>query len=446
MTAPATRHDTFAPLHFQAFRQLFFGRFASFLGNAVAPIALAFAVLDLSGSVAALGLVIACRTIPQVLLMLFGGVVADRFSRSRVMVVSSALGSVTQGLAAALLLSGHAQIWQLAAIEAVNGAVGAFAFPASAGLTPQTVPGSVLQQANALLRLAINGAFIGGAVLGGLLVASVGSGWALMVDACTFGIAAFCFSRMRLVPPTPTAPGSTATTIPTPPPTPTPTDAALLAEHVPAVTGQSAPSVLADLKEGWREFSTRTWLWSVVVAFSFINAAESGSVGVLGPFVADESVGRAGWGFTLAAVSIGMVLGALVALRVRPRRTLFVGMLGIIFMVPFLLALAWHPTVPVLVLTGLVSGAGIETFGIYWDLSMQQHVPQDVLSRVYSYDALGSLIFIPIGQIAAGPLASAVGTEEALVIAAVIIVIATLATLALPSVRRLERTDAAVTN
>ena len=272
MTTAPTHREAFAPLRFQAFRQLFLGRFASFLGNAVAPIALAFAVLDLSGSVAALGLVIACRTIPQVLLMLFGGVVADRFSRTRVMVVSSALGAITQGLAATLLLSGHAQIWQLAVIEAVNGAVGAFAFPASAGLTPQTVPSTVLQQANALLRLAINAAFIGGAALGGLLVASVGSGWALMVDACTFAIAAVCFSRLRLVPPIPP-----------------PTDPALLAEHVPSVVGQATPSVLADLKEGWREFASRTWLWSTVVAFAFINAAESGSVGVLGPFVADDT-------------------------------------------------------------------------------------------------------------------------------------------------------------
>ena len=250
-----------------------------------------------------------------------------------------------------------------------------------------------------------------------------------MVDACTFGIAAVCFSRLRLVPPDP----------------PSHRPRAARGARTSALVGQATPSVLADLKEGWREFASRTWLWSTVVAFAFINAAESGSVGVLGPFVADDSVGRAGWGFTLAAVSIGMVLAALVALRVRPRRTLLVGMIGIVFMVPFLLALAWHPTVPVLVVTGLVSGAGIETFGIYWDLSMQQHVPQEVLSRVYSYDALGSLIFIPIGQIAAGPLASAVGTEEALVIASIVILVAILALLAVPSVRRLERTDATPT-
>ena len=179
MSTPPTKHDTLAPLRHPAFRYLFIGRFATFIGNAVAPIALAFAVLDLSDSGAVLGVVIACRMVPQILLTLFGGVIADRFSRIRVMVVSSSLGALSQGLAAALVLGGHAQIWQLAVIQAFNGAVSAFAFPASAGLTPQTVPGPILQQANALLRLVINAAVIGGAAVGGLLVASVGSGWAL---------------------------------------------------------------------------------------------------------------------------------------------------------------------------------------------------------------------------------------------------------------------------
>lgn len=411
---------------FAAFRLLLLSRGASFLGNAIAPIALAFAVLDISGSVTDLGLVVASRTIPQVFLVLFGGVIADRLPRTTVIVVSNSLGAISQGLAAALLITGHATIWQLALIEAVNGSVTAFAFPAGAGLTPQTVPNDVLQPANALLRLVINASAIGGAAIGGLLVAAVGPGWAIAIDSVSFAIAAACVSRMRLVEPSRPHVGDSEEYL-----------------HDPEMLDETqAPSgMLSDLREGWREFITRRWLWIVVLAFSVINAAENGSFGVVGPLVADQTIGRASWGFVLSALAVGMVLAALTALRVRPRRTLLVGMLGIVGMLPFLVVLATRPTTPLLIAAALVSGLGVETFGIYWDLSMQQHVPQQVLSRVYSYDLLGSLMFIPIGQIAAGPLAAAFGTKTTLLAAAGLIAVVTAATIAVPSVRRLERTD-----
>lgn len=175
--------------------------------------------------------------------------------------------------------------------------------------------------------------------------------------------------------------------------------------------------MLSDLRGGWRAFTHRRWLWTVVLAFSVINAAENGSVGVVGPLIADTTIGRAAWGFVLSAAAGGMALGALTALRVRPRRTLLVGMLGILGMLPFLIVLATHPTTPPLIAAALVSGLGVETFGIYWDLSMQQHVPEQMLSRVYSYDVLGSLMFIPVGQIAAGPLVAAFGAEKTLLVA-----------------------------
>ncbi len=412
------------PFSYQAFRLLFLSRGATFLGNAIAPIALAFAVLDITGSATDLGLVVASRTIPQVLLVLFGGVIADRFPRTKVIVVSNSLAAISQALAAVLLINGHATIWQLVLIQAFNGSVSAFAFPAGAGLTPQTVPNAVLQQANASLRLVINASLIGGAAIGGLLVASVGPGWAVSIDALSFAIAAACVSRIRLQQHEPIARQEATPSHP---------------EQLDVAPVQT--SILAELRAGWREFITRSWLWTVVLAFSLINAAESGSLGVVGPLVADETIGRAAWGFVLSAEAIGMVLGALTALRVRPRRTLLVGMLGIAAMLPFLVILAVHPTTPLLIVAAVVSGLGVETFGIYWDLSMQQHIPQQILSRVYSYDMLGSLMFIPIGQIAAGPLVAAVGTETTLLVAAGVIATVTAATIAVPSVRRLERTD-----
>lgn len=404
-----------APLRHSAFRWLLTGRTASFLGNAVAPVALAFAVLDLAGSATVLGLIIACRTVPQVIFMLLGGVISDRFPRTQVIVVANCLGAVTQGISAILLITGHAELWQLAVIQAVNGATTAFAFPAGAGLTPQTVPNAILQQANALLRLAINSALIGGAVIAGLLVASVGSGWAIAFDAVTFAIGAFAIARIKLV----------------------------SEEAEKDATGAVAPrtSMLTELREGWREFSSRRWLWSVVVAFSCINAADSGAISVIGPLVADGSIGRAAWGAVLAALAAGMALGALVTLRLRPRRNLFVGMLGVFGTLPMLIAMAVDPSLPLLLILAVISGLGIEVFATNWDLSMQQHVPLAALSRVYSYDALGSILIIPLGQVAAGPLTAAFGAETTLLLAAGVIAVAIVATLSVSSVRTLERTD-----
>ena len=187
-----------APLRSRPFRLLFGGRLADNLANAVAPIALAFAVLDLGGSPTVLGLVLAARTLPMVLLVLFGGVIADRLPRHLVLVVANAVSAGTQALVAVLLLTGTADLWHLAAIEAVNGMSSAFMMPASSGLTPETVPPDQLQPANALLRLGHNFSFVTGSAAGGALVAISGSGWAFAVDAVLFALGAVLLGRIRL--------------------------------------------------------------------------------------------------------------------------------------------------------------------------------------------------------------------------------------------------------
>ena len=186
------------PLRYPAFRLLVTGRAVTMLGNAVAPIALAFAVLDLTGSKTDLGLILFCREIPLVVFLLVGGILADRIPRNRVMMGANVASAAAQASAAALLITGNAEVWQLAALAAVNGGASAFFFPASAGVVPQTVPASLLQQANALLQLAMNTAMIAGAALAGFLVAGVGPGWALAVDAATYLLAAGCVALMRL--------------------------------------------------------------------------------------------------------------------------------------------------------------------------------------------------------------------------------------------------------
>ena len=178
------------PLHEREFRLLFTGRTISMAGSAMAPVALAFAALDLTGSNTDLGIVLAARQLPVILFLLIGGVISDRLPRHRVMVLSNLVSGASQACVAALILTGHAQIEELAALAAVNGMSSAFFFPASSGIVPQTVPLGLLQQANATLRLGLNGTSIIGAAIGGILVAAIGPGWAIAVDAASYGIAA----------------------------------------------------------------------------------------------------------------------------------------------------------------------------------------------------------------------------------------------------------------
>jgi MFS family permease len=397
------------PFARREFRLLFLARGISFFGSAIAPVAIAFAVLDLTGSASDLGLVLAARMIPQLVFMLVGGVWADRLPRHLVMFASDLLTGSAQAATAALLLTGNAEIWHLVVLQAVGGSAFAFFFPASTGLVPQTVEAPLLQQANAVLRLALNAGSIGGAALGGILVAGVGSGWALAIDAATFFVSASFLVRMRV------------------------TRGARV----------EAPNFLRELREGWREFVSRTWLWVIVVGFGVLNAAETGAFNVLGPVVAKEELGGAtAYGAIFAAEAIGLVLGGALMLRFRPSRPLFAGCLAVLLMPPVLVLLAVGAPLPLIIAASIVMGLGIEVFAVMWETALQQHVPGEALSRVSSYDALGSFIFIPLGQLLAGPIADEIGVDETLYLASGIVTLSVLAMLATPDVRRLRRREA----
>jgi predicted MFS family arabinose efflux permease len=391
------------------FRLLFLGRTASLLGSAFAPVALAFAVLDdLNGSATALGVVLAGIWLPQIVFILVGGVWADRIPRNLVMAGTDLVMFAVQGTIAVLLLTGRAELWQLFALQLVRGTANAFFFPASSGLVPSVISAARLQEANALLRLAQSTTSIVGAGLAGLVVAGVGSGWALAFDAATFLVSAAFVVRIR----------------------------------VPVAARHAASSFLHELREGWGEFRSRPWLWSIVLQFMFINAFSVGTYLVLGPVVSQDDLGGASaWGFILAGMSAGMVVGGLLFLRLRPRRILLVASLGYILAAPVLFLLAIPAPLALIIAAAVVAGIGTETFGVMWDTAMQQQIPQDRLSRVYSYDALGSYVCIPIGLSVAGPLSDLLGVGGALVFAGLVTVVATGLVLLVHDVRTLRRTD-----
>ncbi|WP_306211587.1 MFS transporter [Actinoplanes sp. RD1] len=401
-----------APLRIKPYRFLLAGRTVNALGSAVAPVALAFAVLDLTGSASDLGLVVGARVLTNVLFLLFGGTLADRLPRYLLMVGSSGAAAVTQGAVALLVLSGTATVPLLILLAALNGMVSALALPASSAILPELVPAEFRQQANALNRLCFNGAAILGAPLGGILVAVAGAGWGIAVDAGCFLVAALLFARLR--------PGTVRSAV------------------------KARAGIFVELREGWTEFRSRTWLWVVVLAFMVINACLSGGINVLGPVIADDTIGRQLWGVVLGAQTLGMALGAIVAMRLRVRRMLFFGAVSTAFLALPMLALGVVPHIVPLLGAMFVAGLMIEQFSVAWETTMQEHVPADRLARVYSYDMVGSFLAIPVGQITAGPVAEAVGVEATLVGAAVLVVVAVGAMVASRDVRTLRHGNAPV--
>jgi len=179
------------------FRFVFLAGAVSQVGDQMMPVAIAFAVLDLTGSAADLGYVLAAGTAPLVVLLLVGGVFADRFSRRRLMFSADVVRLATDGTLAALLLSGHARLWHLVVLQAVHGAASAFFGPASSGIVPQIVPEGRFQQANALRGMTMSVGGIVGPAIAGALVATAGSGWAVAGNAATFAVSALFLFRVH---------------------------------------------------------------------------------------------------------------------------------------------------------------------------------------------------------------------------------------------------------
>lgn len=404
MTA-GLKHDL-GILRHGTFRNIFLARAISLLGTSMAPVALAFAVLGQPGSSAArLGTVLAGRSIAQVVFMLFGGALADRFPRYRMMVISDLLAFAAQSTVAALFISGHAPIGVLAGLSAINGAANAVFIPASRALIPQIVDERELQPATALVRLSENSASLAGAAISGAVIVAVGAGWAIGVDAATFAISAVLVLTSK-------AP-----------------------RHG---QGGGRLTLLADLREGWREFTSRQWVWVVVAQFALVNMCFSPCIYVLGPVVAKEHWGGAlGWSVVVTAQGVGLIAGSLLAMRIRPAFPLLVATLATFGFLPPFFLLAIHAPVWLAAASMLVNGVAVDVFEVLWQLALQEYIPVGKLSRVTSYDALGSFVLGPIGLLVVGPVAAAIGAERTLIGAGIIVALGNIAALATPSVRRL---------
>lgn len=364
---------------------LVWSRFISVLGSGIAPIALAFGVLDIPGGDAtALGLVLLCAAVPRALFMLVGGVLADRVRRSRLMVVSELMAGAAHLVAGALFFTGHATVPWLCVLAAIGGTATALFFPAFTGVVPEVAEDHELQSANALLRLATNVGSILGTALGGVLVATIGSGPALVLDGLTFVVSAALLLLVR-----------TKRSMP-----------------------PSGESLLRDLRDGWREFVSRRWVVVIVVTAAIANVGNNSALGVLGPVQAKAVLGGAGpWALIFAAFGVGALAGVVVALRIRPQRPMLVAILvSPVFSLP-IAALALGLPAWVIAVFAFFAGVAGDVFGVLWDTALQQHVPDEALSRVSSYDWFGSLALVPIGLALAGPLAAAIGVEGALWVA-----------------------------
>lgn len=389
-----------------AYRRLWIGRTTSLIGDGIAPIALAFGILDLTGSATDLGIVLAAHSAVLIALILVGGVVADRISPRLAMLGGDLVRTVVVGLIAALLLAGVAEIWELALLYAIDGAASAFFNPASDAIAPQLVPRRRLQEATALLNFSRWAGKVAGPALAGLLLAVGSPGLALAVDATSFAVSAACLWSLR---------GAAERPL------------------------RDAQNFVADLRHGWREFAVRKWAVAIVLGAAVTNAVFTPIFQVLGPAVARESLGGAGsWALIVALFGVGGLLGGGIAISIRPRRPLLLGEgIALLFALPVAL-LAIPASTGVIALGALIAGAIASISEILYLTVVAQKVPQESLSRVMAYDWFGSLAIEPLGLALAGPLAVAIGISTTLWLGAATITLCIFAALLVPSVRRLE--------
>ncbi len=391
------------------FRLLLADRVLAPASYAFSLVGVSFAVLDQThGSTAKLSYVLAAQIAPSLIFLLLGGVIADRIAPQKVIIAANIMMAVGEGTFGILVLTGHPALWQMIALESLTGTGMAIFYPASSALLPRLVPAELLQEASAISRLGMNAAQMGGAVLAGLFIAAIGPsgpGWALTF--CGIGLLG---------------------TLPL-----------MLALRVTAHDRTQQASMLRELREGWSEFRSHTWLWVIVLQFAVVLMAWYGSFSVLGPAVARAHLGgAAAWGAITGAESLGLIAGGLVSLRFSPRRPMrFIVLIGAsIAISPLSLAMLWP--LPAICLASFTLGIALEIMMIQWTVALARNIPADKLARVSAYDAFGSMMAMPVGAVIAGPVAAWAGVSVTQYWAAGLIVAASALALIPRDIRRLR--------
>jgi predicted MFS family arabinose efflux permease len=418
----------FPVLRIRDFRLLLADRLIAPASVGFSIVGVSFAVLKATNSPAALSYVLAAQIAPSLVFALIGGVAADRFPPQRVIVAANLLMAIGEGTFGLLVLAGKPPLWAMIGLEGITGTGVAIFYPASQALLPRLVPRDLLQEASAISRLVMNVGQMAGAAVAGLLVAAAGAGWALVL--CGIGM-------LGTIPLLLAIRGSQ-------PVTRNEARPAAGTDGADAADGKApARSMLTELREGWSEFRSHTWLWVIVAQFGVVLMAWYGAFSVLGPVVAREHLGGpAAWGAITAADAFGLIAGGLAALRFTPRRPMLFVVLtgGAIAISP--LSLAMVLPLPAICLASFGLGVFVEMMMVQWTVTMARNIPSDKLARVSSYDVLGSVMAMPAGALIAGPLGAAIGVSSAQYAAAAVIVVASALALIPRDIRAFRRDDA----
>ena len=395
------RPFSLGPLHHRAFRRVWIARTTSGFGDALVPVATAFAVLKL-GTASDLGYVFAAYIGSRMLFLVVGGVYADRLPRQLVMVASDVVRCITHGLIAVAFATGHAAIWQLTAASAIFGLGSAFFGPASTALVPSIVPTTLLQQANSLLNLGASASEIAGPALAGVLIAMSGYTAIYAIDAATFAVSAVF----------------------------------LLVLGDPGWSPKPRNSkFLGDVRDGARQVLVHQWLKWGFLCFALSNFAMA-PYWVLGPvLVKHQFAGARDWGFMMTAGAVGGVIAAIVGLRLKPARPLIVSFPVMVCLPLEMTLLAIHAPLPLLIVGAALVIVGIVISNTLWQATVQARMPLGILGRVDSFDWMVSLVCTPLGYVVSGPAAQLIGEENALLAAAALAAAANLGVVAFPSIR-----------
>ena len=391
-------------------KRLFIARFISNYGNGLGPIAIAFGVLALpNGSANLLGIALGSTAVCFLIMAPFGGVIADKYGRARMVGLTDMLAGIILFVQVYFFAIGDVPLLVLVLVNGGFGILWGVFWPAFAGVLPSVLPEEALQKGNAINSLVANAGIILGAASAGFLVSGFGAATALAIDAISFFVSGVMIFTFRHV-----------------------TPRAEITEN----------TVFDDLKHGWQVFRSFRWIVVIVISFSFIVMCWAAAESVLGPLIALEHFnGPKSWSFVITAESAGLIVGALIALKIKPKFPMRFLMISS-FTITFYIWTMANPQSLVLIAFGaFLFGITLDLWGTLWSTALQRKVPRDSLSRVSSFDAMGSMIFKPVGLAIAAPLSVLFGIDNFLLILAGITAVAILVPLLDPTVRNMSYQD-----